>query len=168
MTIKIIEGMRPWEVMKAADEGNRVAFRGRVMENGRPMPPSEWCEANTSALWDWKTYNYAIIDDSQPIIEWDKFDWEFFNQYGGLFVITEKFGGVLAMDANFSNDNATALQESPFYYWPGGECPVPRDVEVETIYNNAAGGRTEMKSIAKDIHWDDCDIIAFRLTGNVC
>ena len=55
--------------------------------------------------------------------------------------------------------------ESPFYYWPGGEQPVPDNCEVEVVYRIGgkfigSAGKREWRHIPRS-----GDIIAFRLTG---
>lgn len=79
--IKIIEGMAPWAVMKAASEGKRVAAREKSDWFTDP-----WADVK-NPHWNWARKEYAIIDDSRPVIDWDGFDWdgfdwEFFNVAG--------------------------------------------------------------------------------------
>jgi hypothetical protein len=68
--IKVIEGMEPWEVMKAASEGKRVAGIG---DDGKYSP----CTGVIGWNWYGRPDTYAIIDDSQPELTaewWEGFD----------------------------------------------------------------------------------------------
>jgi hypothetical protein len=155
--IKVIEGLKPWEVMKRASEGEPVAamFRGSV--DGK-LKEIGMCR------WDWATYLFFIIDTSKPEFDWDGFNWDFFNQYGGLWVDC----GIETIQIDSAPSGTPAIGESPFYYWHGGEQPVPDNVEVEGIYREGDKG-PQLK--ARDYHWQndgaDDDIIAFRITGKV-
>ena len=165
MSIKVIKGQEPWEVMKAASEGGRVAARNDI-------PPNfDWIEQSTPA-WNWKQNMYAIIDESQPIIAWDEFDWGFFRPYGGVpssdFIVE---GGPLLpikLQAASGHPKGITLRESPLYPWTGGECPVPGGVEVEIILRDSL---YKKPLFADNLNWShrgaDDDIIAFRLTGEI-
>jgi len=164
-SIKVIEGLKPWEVMKAFEEGKGVAF---AFKGG-----CDW-SVNECPTWNWVAMDYAVIDDSHPVIPWDEFDWEFFNQYGGLLVI---YCGQERMRKHTNSDAAyDGLLASPFYPWFGGKQPVPDCVEVEiekvTINYSACNVATSISRKhetmqAKDVVWDWRNIVAFRLTGNV-
>lgn len=177
--IKVIEGMEPDEVMRAHRvEGKRIAqdYKGGT----------DWSEIYYEPLWNWAKCDYAVIDDSQPEIDWDGFDWDFFNQYGGLpfeSKFAEDMDGsktkLLANSAlDISDYGLTSLRPSPFYHWPGGKQPVPDNVEVEikyiAIYSEIHSKIITTTIKACDIEWEhgiaenlDGDVIAFRLTGRV-
>ena len=156
--MKIIEGLKPWEVMQQHDEeGKRVACR--------VMPRGSW-ELAELPSWNWAAATYAIIDDTATVIDWEGFNWEFFNQYGGLPV----FGNDSEKAYTYGGHIKSAtweLRESPFYPWLGGECPVPGNVEVEIVLR---GGNRKTHS-AESLYWVNNgrpdEIIAFRLTGRV-
>jgi hypothetical protein len=158
----------PWKVMKAASEGKRVATRYTT----RPSRTNEWTE-QLSRSFNFVNFEYAIIDESQPAIDWDGFDWEFFEPYGGVCIYNTEGGGyrkkkVLVTAAGLFCE----LRESPLYPWTGGVCPVPSNAEIEVIYRIGRGGSGGPVK-AKAIRWshgggdDSYDIIAFRLTGKV-
>lgn len=165
MSIKIDKQYdEPWKVMKAASEGKRVAMKnndGSYRENMQPrlIPFGQFIVGNV-----------AIIDESQPEINWNGFDWEFFNQYGGLAVDSageHKLDGFVHF---CSNENK--LRESPFYPWFGGKCPVPGSCEVRIRFVYPLGhegkiGIKEYTYAAKDVDWMDSANVAFRLTGRV-
>ena len=62
--------------------------------------------------------------------------------------------------------NNLVLAESPYYYWPGGKCPVPDGVETEITSRD---GDTAIGTTNTRFRWShimgDGDIIAFKLTG---
>lgn len=61
MVIKVKEDMKPWQVMKTADEGGRVVYRYRKGA-GRV---SGWNKmGDIEPVWNWEENNYAIIDDT--------------------------------------------------------------------------------------------------------
>ncbi len=161
--IKVIEGLEPWEVMKAASEGKPVALRNKI--------GGAWIEgASPQAKWNTDEIDYAIIDESRPEIDWGACDYKFFAQYGGLPVydIIMVDGKPLPIKLNSipGDSRWIALRESPYYPWFGGECPVPGNVEVWVTLRN----RVEKLSNASSFNWGDSmvyDIIAFRLTGRV-
>lgn len=156
--IKVIEGLKPWEVMKRASEGEPVALWLKASK--------QWAEATRVGVLNWSD-KVAIIDTSTPEIDWDKVNWDFFNQYGGLNILFygNKNDALLQRKPELSAIPHTTLSESPFYYWAGGEQPVPDNVEVEVVYRDGQIG------IPKSIAWMhqgyQDDIIAFRLTGRV-
>jgi len=156
--IEIIEGLEPWEVMKHASEGEPVAY----FKLG-------WTKI-TVPHWNWGENSYAIIDTSVPVIDWGKFNWEFFNQYGGLTTgeETERFIHRI-YEPTTNKDFTYNLVESPFYYWPGGECPVPGNVEVEVEFRAGPSSiNTAIKFKWNHSTYDKLsDIIAFKLTGNI-
>lgn len=202
--IKIIEGLEPWEVVKRASEGEPVASRIRVGPH-----PTSWSKAKP-ARWNSIVYDYAIIDTAIPEINWEEFNYEFFNQYRGLpvrnsvhlheYLINFPIDSgnspitfaVNSTDIEFTDpgtgeiityrfDNeewavlkrsgVRELRESPFYYWPGGECPVPGNVEVEV--KCWPGDQGPGPGTAKSFTWDrnpgtNRNIVAFRLTGKLC
>ena len=164
--IKVIEGLEIDAVVgRHIDNGCRVA-RYRATQK-------RWIECPNLmsillAIRD--GMDIAIIDTATPEIEWDKFDWDFFNQYGGLMV--EIGGGnfsVSSMDDATRNHDSYELRESPFYYWLGGEQPVPDNIKIEIILR---GGINKV-STAGGCDWShggvnpSADIIAFKLTGKV-
>lgn len=163
--IKVIEGLEPWEVMKRASEGEKWVFNGEL----------GWAEGfNQSALAHFISdeVKVAIIDTTTTEIDWDKFDWDFFNQYGGLLLNDwHKYcrSPLSPPDDEFCSDG---VSESPFYYWAGGEQPVPNNVEVEVVHRDSE----KLMQNAKAFNWSHqsevnsfshTDIIAFRLTGKV-
>ncbi len=164
--MNIIEGLKPWEVMKAYEEdGKRVAYR--------MIPNEEWHDAPTP-VWDWRRKNYAIIDDTAPVIDWDGFNWEFFNQYGGVLIKPDDSGLPSPTSVNHALPVGfdVQLREAPFYPWFGGECPVPGNAEVEVVFmvlTRGIGGvmRNYITGRADAINWADQNLIAFRLTGGV-
>ena len=168
--IKVIEGLEDWEVMKRAGEGEPVAAKHALVDNG------EWFELEKEpgigCKFNFQTYSYAIIDITTPEIDWDKFDWDFFNQYGGLGVIFPDGPDMLReriSSIKDVNSGDIMLLESPFYYWPGGGQPVPDNVEAEIILRDGA----KVKRKAQTFEWsvggrDPGDIIAFKLTGKTC
>ena len=163
--IKIIEGLKPWEVMKRADDGEPVVYHPQSYSDswndGQP-----WAGILRHVSWDWNRFEYAIIDTSVPVINWDKFDWDFFNQYGGLQVIYRTYRNFIH-DPTHSHLAESCLTQSPLYYWRGKGCPVPSNVEVTLICRNGTEG-TGMASAYSWGHDDSfTDIIAFKLTGNV-
>ena len=118
---------------------------------------------------------YARDYDLIPVaneIDWDGFDWDFFNRYGGIGVIFPDGPDMLLENIKSPKDVNSAdimLRESPFYYWAGGEQPVPDKVEVELIYRDV--DKESDKWPAGERQWglydSNRDIIAFKLTGIV-
>ena len=158
MDIKIVEGLEPWEVMKRASEGEAVALW---------LPASkQWVDASVCGELKWGDM-VAIIDTSTPEIDWDKFDWDFFNQYGGLPVLTPESRETRKQSEH--QDLWTNLRESPLYYWPGGEQPVPDGVEVDVVFRD--GVTDDNLTRAGKVRWSHLgsigDIIAFKLTGRL-
>jgi len=169
--IEVVEGLKPWEIMKAFEEGKRIAF---AFKGG-----CDW-SVNECPTWNWVAMDYAVIDDSHPGIPWDEFDWEFFNQYGGLTVYTDRVNGIKHWgDYEYlveKNGVPVGVQESPWYPWFGGKQPVPDcvEVEVEKVTINYAACtvatsiiRKHETMLAKNVVWDWRNIVAFRLTGNI-
>ena len=173
--IKVIENMKPWEVMKAHEEGAQVAWFNPVtkvwVKWALPITLRSMCDAVANG------YEIGIIDESPPELTaewWDGFDWEFFSPYHGL---TVDIGG----DSTFLPRNdillppgcSCELIESPFYPWQGGECPVPGHVEVEVeteaVIPTITGGVKRVRHIerADDIDWAEDELVSFRLTGRV-
>ena len=138
--IKVIDGLEPWEVMRRASEGEKWCARVDSCD--------EWLESadqsHVCLLETMLSIDVAIIDTTTPEIDWDGFDWAFFGEYGGLRIN----GNRLAFDSADFQWITAELRESPFYYWPGGEQPVPDNVEVEVVLR-------------------DGSIHAFKLTGRV-
>lgn len=176
MSIKIDKQYdEPWKVMKAASEGKRVV-RKMIEESSDNYRPYD------APKWNWAVYDYAIIDDSQTELTeewWEGFDWEFFKPYHGLTVWIGDALTFLPRHGVLPKDWDCKLAESPFYYWGGGECPVPGNVEVEVQRRN---GYRDIERASK-LKWDylmlrnpepnlayqphHMDIISFRLTGRV-
>ena len=155
--IKIVEGLKSWEVMKRASEGEPVAVRDAASEPWRRV---------VCACWNWLESQYAIIDTTAPEIDWSGFDFEFFNQYGGLPV--KRGEHVMRLRGPVASERSSEfiLHESPFYYWPGGDtAPVPDNVEVEVVRGD------HMHLLGTKMSWHITEqanaIIAFRITGNV-
>lgn len=173
--MRTVPDLEPWEVMKAASEGKRIAFKWR--EGPGNIPAIQEC--SYPPAFDWHRCEYFVI--VPPNNHWDEFDYEFFNQYGGL-PVTYISGGPTegitdGRNLHWLDDNAT-LRPSPFYFWGGGACPVPENAEVDVWYR---GKDTEI-TLAGNLQWSHSpfdspmdsslksalgDIIAFRLTGNV-
>jgi len=165
--IKVVEGLEPWQVLERASEGEPVASLTMI---------GKWVE-----VFGWTTKSLAgriadgrkiaIIDTTTPKTDFNdpKWNWDFFNQYGGVPV------GWLCSVGYAKTAKITdgcSLRESPFYYWPGGEQPVPDNVEVEVImrnYNSVADTGTQQAHIFTWQHDSEGmdDIIAFKLTGRV-
>ena len=167
--VKAIKGLAPWEVMRRASEGEPWAYYYGTLEN-------RWIDAQEfdfERMCDMVVHGrkIAIIDTATPEIEWDKFDWDFFNQYGGLLI---DCGLLFACDnPEKAKDNNAELRESPLYYWPGGEQPLPDNIEVEVCKSVAIsinGAPSLHKNIdigkAGSFHWDD-GVDIFKLTGKV-
>lgn len=166
--IKVIPHLEPWQVMKRASEGESVANRRRHsrIDNGIVI----WSSCD-HPNWDWRTGDYAIIDTTAPQIQWEEFDYEFFNQYGGVKTAhvdepTRKY--VTKITPAIGDD--LVLRESPLYYWPGGKCPVPGNVEVDVVIRYT-GDIGDLIAHSSKLDWGhgnvNRDIIAFRITGNV-
>ena len=168
--MNLVEGLKPWEVMQQhMEEGKRVANFSILKREWLPLihPPQ----------WNWGTQRYAIIDDTQPEIDWDEFDWDFFRQYDGVPALDEIIGGKPSLPLRLhrtTQRHEVQLRESPFYPWFGGECPVPGKVEIEIEYlyqiHNSSGKTFERNRICKkayDVDWGIDTVIAFRLTGRV-
>lgn len=179
MTIKVIEGLEPLEVMKAASEGKRVA---RLNECYVPARWVEWHGQKptlfTMAQAVDNGYKIAIIDDSQPELTaewWRGFDWEFFNQWDGVHI--QEPEEVRYQQRHWTiqyaplDNSGMELTKSPPYPWFGGKQPVPDNVEVEVICRDDTNYVGSAKEFARD--WkrhtikSALDIIAFRLTGRV-
>lgn len=175
--MKVIEGMKPSEVLKAVEDGEtKLAWFNSVTEKW-----VEW-EGVTPTVEDVAQaigckYKVGVIDDSKPAIDWDGFDWEFFRQYGGLRVNGEHRAQLfrIAYTDIFPDEHVTVV-ESPFYPWFGGKQPVPDNMEVQiekvTANYSRSGAATSINRkrevlLAKDVVWDWRNVIAFRLTGKV-
>jgi hypothetical protein len=165
MKIKVIEGLEPWEVLKRASEGEPFAYR-----TDNRFPWRFTCGA-THTRWNMSMFEFAIIDDTKPEIDWDAVNWEFFEQYGGLPVINLNSKQTIVRPP--IGISSWVPDESPFYYWAGGKFPVPGNVEVEVVFRG--GGTDRGGNTAASSRWDICwendnsehDIIAFRITGVV-
>ena len=163
--IKVIAGLEPWEVIKRAGDGEQFAYRDYDDFDGNWKTPS----GSTHLRWNMHKYEFAIIDTTTTSIDWDKVDWDFFNQYGGIPVLTPDIREIRRTSIN--QDLWNELRESPFYYWPGGAQPLPDNVEVEVIFRDdqqsirRAGASEWARVFAHDERL--ADIIAFKLTGRV-
>ena len=161
--IKVIPDLEPWEVMKRASDGEPVAYSAKI-----GIHATTWKDAGSVASWNWEDFEFAIIDASRLINDWTKFNWGFFNKYGGLLVEYPERNGPVLVDFALPDESKGIPVESPFYYWPGGDQPVPDNVEVETIQRKGKVGL----SLASDYNWNhrnnhSGDIIAFRITGDI-
>ena len=161
--IKVIKGLEPWEVMKRAGDGEPVAIRQRY-SNG------DW-RLYSHKGFDFIHFEFAIIDTTTPSIDWDGFNWDFFNQYGGLRCNYDDGKRSISIKETPADPEDLAIVKSPSYYWPGGEQPVPDNVEIETVWRDGS----TMTEKASDFEWAHfrsgrCmgDTIAFKLTGRVC
>lgn len=167
--IKVIKDLAPCEVWRRANNGEPVA--SRVDPSKFPnldLQNNEWREVDTFNPAGLHTYEFAIIDTHTPDIDWDGFDWDFFNQYGGLMV--EIGGGnfsVSSMADATRNHDSYEPRESPPYYWPGGKQPVPDNVEVEYIRVDLQWGRFVERETAGNFNWQAANVIAFKLTWRV-
>lgn len=156
--IKIIEGMSNGDVMNAYEQMFQpLAYRQRGSE--------DWVKTSYP-LWDWYTYEYAIIAPSLPPINWNDVDWGFFNQYGGVPLLYN--GLPMKENQTWDSSNDVTFATSPYYYWPGGECPLTVSVEVEVILR---GGDT-LTLEAEGVNWGTTlnslrQVIAFKLTGRI-
>lgn len=166
--MKVIE-MPPWDVMKeVATNGKRFAIK---TSTGNWQAPSDNSRYTDIINWLVEGHGVALIDDSIPYVDWNDFDWTFFNQYGGIQILF----GDLKQYIMHPSKKERQLCTSPFYHWPGGKCPTPPNVEIEVILRN--GHRHTDRADYWDEAWDDGtmypstdsdrDIIAFRLTGEV-
>jgi hypothetical protein len=159
--IKIVPNLQPWEVMKRASEGESVALC-----ISPPHADVKW-ESVEDVSWNWGEFIYAIIDTTAPEIDWSGFDFDFFNQYGGLGTssVADSSRKYVTKSEPLSPE-VIKIRESPFYYWPGGDkAPVPDNVEVEVIMRSGTDGTVGEAHYFK---WGNhTSIIAFRITGNV-
>lgn len=156
MTMKIKE-CEPWEAMKASMEGKRVA----VYSNVNKLWAEKVCEHFYSNA------TYGIIEESELV--WNKFDWDFFNQYGGIWVVgkANTKHRVMESDTKCHPNSCKKLIESPWYSWSGGEQPVPDNVEVEVVWFDKVNIRSTYKNRADELDWDNPYLLVFRLTGEV-
>ena len=168
--IKVIEGLEPWEVMKRASEGEPVAYRDTPEWDGGVV--KGWIEVS-GVRWDFTRWEYAIIGTTTPEIDWDEFDWDFFNQYGKLSVRIDggKFPSFISCKQSLCKGEVLLIEPSPFYCWLGGEQPVPDGVEVVVILRK--GTKYTYSAITciwayESVADSGDDIIAFKLTGNTC
>ena len=152
--IKVIKDLEPWEVLKRADEGEPVAFY--LLDTYAETGIETWSEMPELMGFNFCKAAYAIIDTT-PEVEWDKFDWDVFNQYGGLMV-GSVYGAAIIVRPT---DCEPTIAESPLYYWPGGEQPVPGNVEVEY---EMWGGSKIVIGPASAMRWSKG---RFKLTGRV-
>jgi len=162
--IKVIEGLEPWEVMKRASEGEAWAFKHQdnFWKESKGIKTLAGCISNA--------YPVAIIDTTTPEIDFNdpKWNWDFFNQYGGLKVtMREARGGYFNSVASMPTAAGIhELRESPFYYWPGSDegAPVPDNVEVECVYRDNILFANRGGSISwQHSEHESSDIIAFKL-----
>ena len=168
--IKVIKNLKPWEVMRRAGEGEPVAAVYLGSTEGALR------EEDCDVKMDWSAFIYYIIDTTTPEIEWDKFDWDFFKRSGfsGLPVTYENITDCIGSPPAYPD--ICELRESPFYYWPGGEQPVPDDAGIKVVLRNGSTHEGSASMWAKA--WGDgatnpseisCnkdkDIISFKLTG---
>ncbi len=163
---KVIQGLDLGEILERAVGGEPWAFLDRDKEIPDWFKPTDQSFNN---FCDYLKHNtghpVAIIDTTTPEIDWDKFDWDFFNQYGGLPV---KYPASQKVHKKHPVQDNGKLRESPFYYWPRGEQPVPDNVEVEYIYMAGRGwGRSPNICRADDFNWNGENVISFKLTGRV-
>ena len=166
--MKLIKDLKQWEVLKRASEGEPFAYRRRY---GLVAGANEWekPEGTTHTEWNMSEYEFAIIDTTEPELDWSKFNWGFFEQYGGLLVVGDniKYNWTRWLPAHHSKLD---LRESPLYPWTGGECPVPGNVEVEIVLRDVLGESSYINS-ASSLWWkhkkDIDDIIAFKITGKI-
>jgi len=166
--IKTIDGLELWEIVKRVSDGEKWA----VYSNNGYVDP-ELYSIQSLAKYIMCADKVAIIDTSTPEIDWEAFNWDFFNQYGGIPVIFPDGPDMLLeriKSIKDVNSGDIMIRESPLYYWAGGEQPVPDNVEVEVEYRH--GG--EYTADAGGFDWDYTeiepprdDIIAFKLTGRV-
>ena len=164
MSIKVIENIERWKVMLRASEGEQIAywdnerqewlksFDGFRDQNGIPLP-----------LFG---VRLAIIDTTTPEINWDDFNWDFFNQYGGLltcFNYGSECDNMIVRSTIECGTYKMELRESPPYPWQGGECPLPDGIEVEVTYRY---GERDKAGVPWSHTNGNYDIIAFKLIGN--
>jgi hypothetical protein len=178
--MKVKEGLQKWEIMKAYEEGEKIAWLDFS---------NQWVEltegtgstilSNILASFS-RGYRLGVIEDIEPSIDWREFDWEFFNRYGGLPVTLYQGGiGSCFMHETPTDDELgdLYLRESPWYPWFGGKQPVPDNVEVEvtyiTVYDRYNSKFRQAILSSSEISWQgnpdnlEGEIINFRLTGIV-
>lgn len=67
MTIKVIGGLKPWEVMKAVEEeGKQWAWRSGGLDSWKPDPCSGFDIMRNLAKFYGEGRDIAIIDDTKP------------------------------------------------------------------------------------------------------
>jgi len=173
--MKVIEGMKPSEVLKAVEDGEtKLAWFNSVTEKWvewKGVTPTVEDVAQAIGC----KYKVGVIDDSKPVIDWDGFDWEFFNQWDGVHVAEPE--EVRFHQRHWTFNTApppscdSTLVASPFYPWFGGKQPVPDGVEVEIVdvFEDDADNvdRERQALAARDVRWNSDRLIAFRLTGRV-
>ena len=166
--IKVIEGLEPIEVMKRVLAGEELAAKhgdtwGRSWSDDG-IEFRHMCQLIANGR------EIAIIDTSTPEIDWNKVKWQFFSLYGGIQLLID--GEPMDDEQEWGLHDNVTFAESPFYYWVGGEQPVPDNVEVEVIRREGgseiyAAGQIRTWSNDRLHRQDRYDIIAFKLTGGV-
>ena len=131
-----------------------VEFIAKVLDSGKVIPFTHDFPLS-------KSYDLKLI---APEIDFSKFDWDFFGQHGGLLMISD-YGQKEKFQEKY-RFKGWNLRESPFYYWAGGEQPVPDGVMVEAVFLLInSGERCAEIHAAKDLDWKGFNLISFRLTG---
>lgn len=173
--IKVIEGLPWYEVARQVEEeGKRFVFRldAASLANLK-LSNNGWNHGDSTVEIKKGHLEFGIVDESKPVIDFDGFEWEFFEPYGGVCILVDGCAfRVYGKDHAFIKTEVVTLRESPLYPWVGGECPVPGNVEVTVTNRNgfeftlpAFQCNFEHKYDEPSKHGND--IINFRLTGKV-
>jgi len=157
--------MKSWEVIREVTENQkRWAYSVGCGDQIWSEPQDQSVDQLMYRIFT--KYHVAIIDDSHPDINWEKFNWDFFDQYGGLPALSASGAPtVISKRSLILHIDSPTLRTTPFFYWPGGEQPVPNNVEVEVIV--WIDHKRTMTEVASAIDWNDEELLAFRLTGNI-
>jgi len=176
--IKVIKGMHPDEVMREVRE-NGKRWAAKTKSTGEWILDDGGLAAIAKAIS--LGYEIAIVDDTPPPINWKEFDWGFFNQYYGVPVAYSNGNKSYCVEEPSQSDIGYfgyVLRKSPIYFWLGGKCPVPDNVEVDVFYRKDGNRITKRAGNIDWTHWacvaqtesfrdPNKDIIGFQLTGKV-
>jgi len=153
MSIEVIPCLKVWEVIEKISNGERWV----VMALGGNWVEQHYHDIKSVCKFIAAGKEVAIINDGASTI-WCKFNFNFFNQYGGL----PTSDGFIRNFHDVHDDETTFLVESPYYYWTGGESPVPEDVLIEAIDIESFPTRSK----AKNFNWEnEGSVVAFKILG---